>query len=91
MIEFSEDLSKQYSGMEAVRQRVTTRLSHTTVDIPYYDKGVDLFEFTYGSKDVAIRMGLRDFGPVVKVNEENARVQVYNVEIDVNNLIQGED
>ena len=87
MIEFSNDLSEQYTGMEAVKQRVTTRILHTTSDIPYYDRGVDLFEFTYGSKDVALRLGLRDFGAVVNYDDQNSRLQVYNIEIDTTNLL----
>ena len=87
MIEFSDDLSQIYSGKQAVQQRVTTRLKHTTSDIPYYDRGVDLFEFTYGSKDVALRLGLRDFGAAVMFDDENSRVQVYDVIIDTSKLL----
>lgn len=87
MIEFSDDFSDIYTGKEAVKQRVTTRLKHTTSDIPYYDRGVDLFEFTYGSKDVALRLGLRDFGAQVDFDDENSRVQVYDVVIDCSNII----
>lgn len=86
-IEFSDDLSKIYTGKEAITQRVTTRLKHTTNDIPYYERGVNLFEFTYGSKDAALRLGLRDFGPTVTLDNENSRVQVYNVSIDVSQFI----
>ena len=87
MIEFSDDLSEIYTGKQAVKQRVTTRLKHTTKDIPYYDRGVDLFEFTYGSKEVALRLGLRDFGAVVKYDNENSRVQVYDIQIDCSNIL----
>lgn len=87
MIEFSDDLSTMYDGKEAIKQRVTTRLKHTTSDIPYYDRGVDIFEFTYGSKDVALRLGLRDFGASVSFDDENSRVQVYNVMIDTSKLL----
>lgn len=87
MIEFSEDLSQIYGGKEAIKQRITTRLKHTTSDIPYYDRGVDLFEFTYGSQDVALRLALRDFGPTISIDQENSRVQVYNVLIDTSELI----
>jgi hypothetical protein len=87
MIEFSDDLSTLYDGKEAIEQRVTTRLKHTTSDIPYYDRGVDIFEFTYGSKDVALRLGLRDFGASVSFDDENSRVQVYNVMIDTSKLL----
>ena len=87
MIEFDETLSKKYSGNQAIVERVKTRLKHTTSDIPYYDRGVDLFEFTYGSKEVALRLGLRDFGASVELDNENSRVQVYNVKIDVSELV----
>ena len=87
MIEFSDDLSEIYTGKQAVKQRVLTRLKHTTKDIPYYDRGVDLFEFTYGSKEVALRLGLRDFGAVVKYDNENSRVQVYDIQIDCSNIL----
>lgn len=87
MIEFSDDFSEMYTGKEAIKQRVVTRLKHTTSDIPYYDRGVDLFEFTYGSKDVALRLGLRDFGAQVSYDDEDSRVQVYNVVIDCSNII----
>lgn len=87
MIEFSDDFSEIKTGKEAIKQRVTTRLKHTTSDIPYYDRGVDLFEFTYGSKDVALRLGLRDFGAQISYDDENSRVQVYNVVIDCSNII----
>jgi len=87
MIEFSDDFSEIKTGKEAIKQRVITRLKHTTSDIPYYDRGVDLFEFTYGSKDVALRLGLRDFGAQISYNDENSRVQVYDVVIDCSNII----
>lgn len=83
MIEFSTDLNKKYSGKQALEQRVKTRVSHTTSDIPYYERGIDLFEFTYGSQSAALRMGLRDLGVSVSYDSENKRVQVYNVSIDV--------
>lgn len=87
MIEFSDDLSEMYQGKQAIQQRVTTRLKHTTSDIPYYDRGVDMFEFTYGSKDVALRLGLRDFGAAVMFDDENSRVQLYNIIIDTSKIL----
>lgn len=87
MVEFSEDLSEIYTGVAAIKQRVTTRVLHTTSDIPYYERGVDLFEFTYGSKDAAIRLGLRDFGAVVKYDDQNSRVQIYDIEIDITDIL----
>ena len=87
MIEFSDDLSEMYQGKQAIQQRVTTRLKHTTSDIPYYDRGVDMFEFTYGSKDVALRLGLRDFGAAVIFDDENSRVQLYNIVVDTSKIL----
>lgn len=87
IIEYSDDLSKILEGKEAVEQRVKTRLKHTTRDIPYYDRGVDIFEFTYGSKDVALRLGLRDFGATVQYDDQNSRVQVYDIVIDTSNIL----
>lgn len=86
MIEFSEDLSTVYSGKEAIRQRVETRLKHTTDDIPYYTRGVDVAEFQYGSQIAAIRLAFRDFGPDITYDAQNSRIQAYNIEINVDNL-----
>lgn len=87
MIEFSDDLSQMYDGKEAIKQRISTRIKHTTNDIPYYDRGVDIFEFTYGSKEIALRLGLRDFGAQVSYNDDNSRVQVYDVVVDVSGIL----
>ena len=87
MIEFSEDLSKLYSGKEALKLRIETRLKHTLHDIPYYDRGIDINEFTYGSKAVSLRQSLRDFSPDVSVDPVNGRVQLYNINIDVNRIL----
>ena len=81
MIEFNDTLDVLYDGKEAVAQRVKTRLRHTTADIPYWERGVDIFEFTYGTAASAIRFGLRDFGAGVVVDSENSRVQVYNIQV----------
>lgn len=81
MVEFNDTLDKLYEGKAAVAQRVKTRLRHTTQDIPYWERGVDIFEFTYGTAESAIRFGLRDFGAGVTVDSENSRVQVYNVTV----------
>jgi hypothetical protein len=82
MIEFSDTLDKVYNDKEALIRKIKCRLRHTTKDIPYWERGVDVFEFTYGGADTAIRFGLRDFGANVTVDTENSRVQVYNVSID---------
>ena len=83
MIEFSEDFGLLYSGKDAVRQRVLTRLKHTTHDIPYYEMGVDIDEFTYGDKGDSIRMGLRDMNAEVSGSGGSARIVAYDVVIDV--------
>jgi len=83
MIEFSEDFNLLYSGKDAVKQRVLTRLKHTTHDIPYYERGVDIDEFTYGDKGDSIRMGLRDMNAEVSGGGGNARIIAYDVVIDV--------
>jgi len=87
MVEFSDYLDKKVSGKEGVAQRVRTRLKHTTQSIPYYTRGVNLFEFTYGTKENAIRMGLRDMGALVSLDTDRSRVQVYGITIDVSNVI----
>lgn len=83
MIEFNETLDEIYSGKEAIKQRILTRLKHSTYDIPYYDRGVDIEEFTYGSQVAAIKLGLRDFGPELKYDSENSRVQIYDIIVPV--------
>lgn len=83
MIEFDETLSRKYSGKEAVKTRILTRLKHTTSDIPYYDRGVDISEFTYGNPLAAIRIGLRDFGPELYYDSANSRVQIFDISIPV--------
>jgi len=87
MMEFDDTLTNRLSGKEAVAQRVKTRLKHTTVSIPYYTRGINIFEFTYGTKENAIRMGLRDMGAAVTLNTDRSRVQVYGISIDVSNVI----
>ena len=81
MVEFNDTLDELYDGKAAVTQRVKARLRHTTQDIPYWERGVDVFEFTYGTVEGAIRFGLRDFGAGVTIDSKNSRVQVYNVSI----------
>lgn len=82
MVEFNDTLDKLSYGKEAVMQRVKARLRHTTQDVPYWERGVDIFEFTYGTAESAIRFGLRDFGAGVTVDTEKSRVQVYNVSVN---------
>lgn len=84
MIEFDETLSKKYYGKEAVMHRIQTRIKHTTYDIPYYQRGLDISEFQYGSQVAAIKLAFRDFGLTVSFDSTNSRIQIYDVNIDVN-------
>lgn len=90
MLEFNETLDEVYDGKQAVVERVKTRLKHTTRDIPYYERGVDLWEFTYGSQDIAVRTALRDLGAVINYDDKNSRVQVYNITVDVDRIQEEE-
>ena len=86
MIEFDETLSKKFTGKEALIRRMKTRLLHTTYDIPYYERGVDIAEFTYGSQTAAIKLAFKDLGPNVTLNSQNQRIQYYDVSVDISNL-----
>ncbi len=83
MLEFDETLSKRYTGKEAAIRRIQTRLKHTTFDIPYYDRGLDVAEFTYGSQVAAIKLCFKDFGPEIKYVDKNSRIQYYDVTIGI--------
>lgn len=87
MIEFDDTFSKQYSGKEALIQRINTRIRHTTSDIPYYTRGVDVAEFAYGSQVAAIKLAFRDLGPSVTYDENNSRVQYYDISIPVDTAL----
>ena len=87
MIEYDETLSALYSGKEALIRRVKSRLTHTTTDIPYFDRGVSMELFTYGTQQAGIKMALRDFGSAVSVSADGGRAVVYNVKIDVSELM----
>lgn len=86
MIEFDETLTNTYNGKEALIRRMKTRLLHTTQDIPYYERGVDIAEFTYGSQTAAIKLAFKDLGPNVTLNSQNQRIQYYDVSVDISNL-----
>lgn len=86
MIEFDETLSTQYSGKEALIRRMKTRMLHTTYDIPYYERGVDIAEFTYGSQVAAIKLAFKDLGPNVILTNDNQRVQYYDVSVDISGI-----
>jgi len=86
MIEFDETLSKKYNGKEALLKRMNTRLLHTTSDIPYYERGVDIAEFVYGSQIAAIKLAFKDLGPNVTFDGRNSRIQFYDISVDVSRL-----
>lgn len=91
MTEFSKDLSKQFTGKEAIKERAEARLRHNISDIPYYDRGLDINEFTYGSKVFAIQQALRDFSPNVTIDTVNNRVQIYDIDIDIDTVLDNEE
>lgn len=84
MVEFSDDLSTVFDGAKAISRKIETRLKHSLSDIPYYERGVDINEFTYGSSFAAIKIAFRDLGAEVKYNSGNNRVQYYDIEVPVN-------
>lgn len=81
MIEFSEDLTKLYTGLDAVVQRATFRFSVRTGEVPYYSKAFDYNEFTYDNPHLAVRRVLRDFDCSIQI--EGDRVLVADVSIEV--------
>jgi hypothetical protein len=83
MIEFSEDLSKQVTGLEAIRQRAIFRLTPESGEIPYFNGGLDRHSFKHGSQDLVnnIRELLADFQ--VSVSVEDGRVTVGTVQIAI--------
>ena len=83
MIEFDETFSKKYYGKEAVMRRIQTRIKHTTYDIPYYQRGLDVAEFEYGSQIAAIKLAFKDFGPQITYDNINSRIQIYDLSIEV--------
>jgi hypothetical protein len=83
MIEFSEDLSKRITGVEAVGTRAYYRLAVGSGEIPYFNGGLDKSLFKYNSQDLvgSIRALLSDFQ--VEVNVEHGRVTVGDVRIAI--------
>jgi hypothetical protein len=83
MIEFSEDLSKRFSGVEAMGRRAYHRLAVGRGEIPYFNGGLDKELFKYDSQDLVgrIRALLSDFQ--VEVNVEHGRVTVGDVRIAI--------
>lgn len=90
--EYTEPVNFEVQRLEdtnAAAERIRTRLNHTTKDIPYYDRGVDIDLFTYGTPEASLRMALRDFMPNIKIDAQNSRVQYYNIDIDISKIMDG--
>lgn len=80
-LEFDDTFSTRYTGKNAIIRKLQTRIKHTTSDIPYYERGVDVTEFTYGNPMAAIKLAFRDFGPNVTWNGRTSRIQYVDVSI----------
>jgi hypothetical protein len=90
--EYTEPVNFEIQRLEntnAAAERIRTRLNHTTKDIPYYDRGVDIDLFTYGTPEASLRMALRDFMPNIKIDTQNSRIQYYNIDIDISKIMDG--
>jgi hypothetical protein len=82
MVEFDETLSKRFTGSNAVSQRVLYRLKPRKGEIPYFDGGLEVDEFTYSSDLLSsIRYLLRDFQ--VQVNVVGDRVVVGDIAVEL--------
>jgi hypothetical protein len=83
MIEFSEDLSKRFTGLEAMERRAYHRLAVGQGEIPYFKGGLDKELFKFDSQDLVgrIRALLSDFQVEVKV--EHGRVTAGDVRIAI--------
>ena len=80
-LEFDETLTNRYTGKNAILRKLQTRIKHTTADIPYYERGVDVTEFTYGNPLAAIKLAFRDFGPEVQWRGNTSRIQYADISI----------
>jgi hypothetical protein len=81
MVEFSEDLSKRFTGVEARERRAYHRLAVGQGEIPYFNGGLDKELFKYDSQDLVghIRALLSDFQ--VEVSVTHGRVTVGDVRV----------
>jgi hypothetical protein len=88
MVEFSEDLSKRYSGVEAKERRAYFRLAVGRGEIPYFNGGLDRDLFKYDSQDLVgrIRALLSDFQ--VEVSVEHGRVTVGDIRLDIPGVVE---
>jgi hypothetical protein len=85
MIEFSEDLSKRFGGVEAQERRAFFRLAPGRGEIPYFNGGLDKELFKFDTDDLvgSIRALLSDFQVEVNVDPMSGRVVVGNVVITI--------
>jgi len=82
MIEFSENLAVRYEGSQAVGHKALYRLSVREGEIPYFNGGLAVREFTYNNDlTMAVRRVLSDFD--VEVNVSGDRVSVGDIVITV--------
>jgi hypothetical protein len=83
MIEFSEDLNERFTGVSAMEKRAYYRLAPRKGEIPYFNGGLAVEEFTYGFQDLAgnVRALLSDFQ--VEVIVDQGRVTAGNVRIAI--------
>jgi len=82
VIEFSENLSKRFTGVPAVARRVTYRLSVRYGEIPYFPGGLDVNEFVYDNDlTTSVRNVLSDFH--AEVNVSGDRVSVGDVIVEI--------
>jgi hypothetical protein len=82
IIEFDETFTERYVGTVAVARRVSYRLQPRKGEIPYFNGGIDINEFSYSSNFLGdIRYLLRDFQ--VSVNLIGDRVIVGDVAVTI--------
>jgi hypothetical protein len=88
VVEFSEDLNKRFSGVAAMERRIFYRLAPRKGEIPYFNGGLAVEEFSLGFQDLAgnIRALLSDFHTEVLV--EHGRVTVGNIRVAVPGDVQ---
>jgi hypothetical protein len=83
MIEFSEDLNRRYTGLEAMERRAFFRLAPERGEIPYFNGGLDRELYKNDSQDLvnSIRRLLSDFQVSVRV--ESGRVVMGEIRLDI--------
>ena len=82
MVEFSENLSRRLEGIPAKAQRVYYRLCVRKDEVPYFNRGLDVQEFSPNSNlDASIRQVLSDFDTSVVIS--GGRVTVADIQINL--------